>query len=371
MTADHSIGKGIIEQIIDGSITIDTIDEFESILKIFPESPEIRRLYADLLVGFRKIDTAVASYHRASEQFLEKSAIPQAIVASLLAWQQRKPSADQLKRFYHRMLESNRRVSPLCAFLADLSMSELLSLIVRMERIRLPPNRTFIWPGCRENSLYFIVHGSVTGKGCHDPSGVAGDPTVVRQYLEKDVIGDILPLDAPTYARKTLETLEQTELVRISKASLAAISNRFPSFAEKLSTLLRRQRVQNGRGNLNRRTCRRNIPVRIKLESPAPPDTIPSVIRGMVKDMSIDGISVVLDKDSASAAPPRLRGTVVNLHMNLPNESMTLTVRGRIVWDRKADCQTSSTVALGIQFLGLPPSLSGLLLVFADYFVRL
>jgi CRP-like cAMP-binding protein len=371
LTADHSIGKGIIKQIIDGTITIDSVDECESILTIFPDNPEIRQLYADLLVDFRKIDRAAASYHRASEQFLEKGAIPQAIVAILLAWQLRKPTAGQLKSFYHRLLESNQRASPLGAFLADLSRTELLSLIVRMERIQLPPNRTFISPGRPENSLYIIVHGSVASKGRHG-SGDVENPGAVRRFLDNDVFGDILPLETPTFGKKTVKTLEQTELIRISKESLAAISSRFPAFAEKLSTLLRRQRIQNGRGGLNRRTFRRDIPVRIKVESPVPPgETVPLMFRGKAKDMSIDGISIVLDRNSASAEQPPLTGKLVTVHMNLPNESMALAVRGRIVWDGAADRQTSSRPALGIQFLGLPPSLSGLLTVIADSFARL
>ena len=39
----------IAEQIVDGSITIKSIDEFKSILKIFPNDPALQKAYSNLL----------------------------------------------------------------------------------------------------------------------------------------------------------------------------------------------------------------------------------------------------------------------------------------------------------------------------------
>ncbi len=37
----------IAEHIVDGSITLDSTDEFKSILRIFPSDPALHRVFAD------------------------------------------------------------------------------------------------------------------------------------------------------------------------------------------------------------------------------------------------------------------------------------------------------------------------------------
>lgn len=39
----------IAKHIIDGTVTIDSVDEFQGMLQIFPNDPALRRSYADLL----------------------------------------------------------------------------------------------------------------------------------------------------------------------------------------------------------------------------------------------------------------------------------------------------------------------------------
>ncbi|MBW2406321.1 MAG: hypothetical protein JRF17_03045 [Deltaproteobacteria bacterium] len=37
----------VVNRIIDGSITIDSVEEFEDLLKAFPKDPRLRRVFAD------------------------------------------------------------------------------------------------------------------------------------------------------------------------------------------------------------------------------------------------------------------------------------------------------------------------------------
>ncbi len=48
----------VAEQIIDGSITINSIKEFKSILKIFPNDPALQKAYSDLLKKKKQPDEA-------------------------------------------------------------------------------------------------------------------------------------------------------------------------------------------------------------------------------------------------------------------------------------------------------------------------
>ena len=45
---------------------------------------------------------------------------------------------------------------------------------------------------------------------------------------------------------------------------------------------------------------------------------------------------------------------------------MTVSVTGKIVWNKEVAVGAEKTVALGIQYMNLTPKLSGLLVVFAD-----
>ena len=59
----------IAKHIIDGSITIDSISEFQGMLQIFPNDPALRRAYAALLARRQILASAAQSYHQASEQY--------------------------------------------------------------------------------------------------------------------------------------------------------------------------------------------------------------------------------------------------------------------------------------------------------------
>ena len=51
----------VAEQIIDGSITINSIDEFKSILKIFPNDPALQKAFSNLLNKEKRIEEAAKS----------------------------------------------------------------------------------------------------------------------------------------------------------------------------------------------------------------------------------------------------------------------------------------------------------------------
>ena len=57
----------IAKHIINGSITIDSVQEFQGVLQIFPNDPALHRAYADLLVrsclpGLKMADSCTNGY---------------------------------------------------------------------------------------------------------------------------------------------------------------------------------------------------------------------------------------------------------------------------------------------------------------------
>jgi len=77
----------IAKHIIDGSITIDSVKEFQGMLQIFPNGPALHRAYADLLVRKQLSEAAGQSYHQASELFAAAGLLLQAVVCQVLKWQ--------------------------------------------------------------------------------------------------------------------------------------------------------------------------------------------------------------------------------------------------------------------------------------------
>ena len=53
----------VAKHIIDGSITIDSVKEFQGMLQLFPNDPALHRAYGDLLVRKQLTEAAGASLH--------------------------------------------------------------------------------------------------------------------------------------------------------------------------------------------------------------------------------------------------------------------------------------------------------------------
>jgi tetratricopeptide (TPR) repeat protein len=81
---DHQYS--IMQRILDGTLTIESVEEFKEILDIYPDDPILRRKYADLLVERSQLDQAIAAFGLAAELFIDQGMNLQAIVAKILQW---------------------------------------------------------------------------------------------------------------------------------------------------------------------------------------------------------------------------------------------------------------------------------------------
>ena len=73
--------NSIVSRIIDGSVTIDSVIEFENLLKAFPNDPWLHRFFADLLERDKSFYAAADAYGTAAELFIEADMIMQAIAS--------------------------------------------------------------------------------------------------------------------------------------------------------------------------------------------------------------------------------------------------------------------------------------------------
>lgn len=362
---DHS---SIVHQIIDGSITIDSIGEFQSMLKIFPGNPYLHRALADLLVKRKSYAAAAEYFDRTAALFIESGMVLQAVVAKILQWQIVKPSFRSIKAFYHRLIEKNPRSTPLNMFFMEFSFREFVATLTRMERIVLPAGKMVKKFGDPETNLYMVVSGRLHRR-TYPSVQQSDEPLPVIENVEEEIFGDLFPLEKEHFSQSYTETATRVELVKITRENLLDISRHFPSIAAALGALFEHHRQSRPRPYVDRQAQRQTIPVRITLEVLEVDEATPLLkLNGYVRDLSISGACLLLDGNPLAIPSAQLIGKAVNMSISPPSEAMSLNVRGVIVWSQVVATENEDCRALGIRFNTMPPHLSGLLLVFADHF---
>ena len=151
----------IAEQIIDGSITIKSIEEFKSILKIFPNDAALQKAYSNLLQQKNQPDAAVKSYDRAAQLFIEAGKILQAIDSKMLQWKIKPPAPQEAQLFYSALRKGSYYESSLKTFFNRLTYPEMVSFVSKLIRTELSPGKMIKKAGEEEKDLYFVVSGNL------------------------------------------------------------------------------------------------------------------------------------------------------------------------------------------------------------------
>jgi hypothetical protein len=121
--------KSIPEHIIDGTIVIDSIEAFSSILKQFPNHPALLKKYADLLFRQELLDLAAKSYGEAARLYINSGHMLQAVVAQKQQWLIKPPSKKEIHLFLSTLKQGNFRSAPLEMLFNKLSPKEILAII--------------------------------------------------------------------------------------------------------------------------------------------------------------------------------------------------------------------------------------------------
>lgn len=371
--------KSIPEYIMDGSIGIDSIEAFSSILKQFPNHPGLLKKYADLLFRQNLLDLAAKSYGEAAQLFIESGSLLQTLVCKKLQWLIKPPPNKEIHQFLSVLDQAGFNETPLKLFFDKLSAKEKLAIISCFVRVRLIAGKTLRKAGHRETELYFVVSGTL--KDSVFPS-LETKETVYRKaniYLgADDFFGHIYPFKKNHSCTSDIETVTQVELVKISKENLTKLCRYYPNIEPALIQLFQ-VRSQPGEKNdptAIRQADRHQLPVKMVLEIP-PAGNIksPLMIEGYSSDISIGGICVVLNGKSKHV--PHLLDEMLKNHnknkvrISFPGDTMELRVAGDIVWHHQIHFNGNKTLAVGIQFEDDTPKMRGLLLMFAKSLGRI
>ena len=361
----------IAEQIIEGSITIKSIKEFGSILKIFPNDADLQKAYSDLLVKKNKPDNAIKSYDKAAKLFIDAGKILPAIDSKMLQWKIKPPSTREARSFYAILHNGNYNDTPLETFFQRLSYQEMLAIVSKMVRLKLSPGKMIKKIGDRENDLYFVVSGNLK-ETVFFPLGKKGG-TLYRKKAsflsENQFFGEIYPFKNNNTSKSYIETSTRAELVRITKSNLIRLCKKHPDIEMALIDLYNLRKTSGNGDALSkvRRIRRHQMPLKIDLCIYTDANQKePLVLDGYSRDISIGGCCVILDAKYKSIASIYKNIKAATIEMSLPNEELALKVSGKIVWSREFTRKKRKFVALGFQFKEMSPKFRGLFFMMAD-----
>ena len=355
--------------------TIDTLADCEKLLKRFPDDPVLQRAAAELMKKENLPDEAAVSYSKAASLFLKSGDLLPAIAAVINSWRLKLPSYQEAKLFLSAMRDPSFPDTPLKAFFKNLSNPEVFAVVKSLENIELPAQQLIQKVNDTQDTLYFIVSGSVK-EVCYQPVQV-NQETVYKQSIANlfadDSLGDLYPLKEEKVCGTYVETITPVELLKISKAALVQICKKYPNIEAGVQAInvFRSESKKEDLLKKNRKGLRHQLKKKLTIEIyPHSSDNFPIILEGYSTDISIGGTCVVLDsKDvSVTKSVASFAKTIKNsrVKISFPTEGLELRVTGKIAWTKEVVFPMEKTLALGIQFQDLSPKLRGMLFVFAD-----
>jgi CRP-like cAMP-binding protein len=378
--ADQKIpgDKSIPDHIIDGSIVIDSVEAFKSILKQYPQNASLLKAYSDFLSKKKLFDLAAKSYGEASNLFIKEGKILQAIVSKKLEWRIKPAGQKKTRLFLNALKTGKSKGIPLKDFFRRLNYAEMLAFISSLVHARLPAGSIIKKKGDDEDNLYFIVSGTIKDSlypSIDEKVQIHRPPNI---YLnENEFFGDIYPFNEDLKCKSDIETLTKVELIKLSKPKLIQLCKKFSNLELGVLDLcrIRMQSDKPGFSKQLRKEQRYDVPIDVNLELPprAASDT-PVLVEGFSSDISIGGICAILD--SSQADIDALVEAFENgsnsekVWVGFPAENMHIKVLGRIAWSHAVTLNGEKTLVLGIQFEEMSPRLRGMLFMFANSLQR-
>ena len=362
----------IAAQIVDGTIQIESIEEFENILKLFPDDPELQRVYSDLLLKRQMPEAAAQSYAKAAKLFIESGMMLQAIVAKSLQWKISTPSdLNEARYFFSVLKKGSYQQMPVNSFFNRISTPAMLAMFYNLVKVRLPAGTIVKKNGEGEKDLFFVVSGALR-ETIYQPVQAGREMLYKKVNLnlaESDFFGNVYPFDQEKLSQSYIEAITQVELVKISKAHLMKICRKYPDVEQSILDLIesRPDAGQEKTMLTERKGGRLHLPLNVSVHIDKDPSGgHPLVFNGHSRDISIGGICVAINELAEVTATFSKIIKNASVQVSLPSEAMALNVSGTIIWSREMQLDDEKAFLLGIQFKKMSPKLKGMMITFAD-----
>lgn len=368
----HAMKKTLPEHLVDGSMTIETLDASAAILREHPEQPELLKLHADLLAADHQHDAAAAHYARAADGFLAQGRAFQAWVAKALQWLLQRPRPDQLLDFHMAVDRAGQAGAPADLFVQGLTPPERMAVFARFQRVRVPGGRTLAKPGAVQNRLHFVVSGRLR-ESLYETVSQKPRPgrEPSRTLKEADAFGDVYPFSGNTRGRAHVETVTRCELLVMAKSHLVRVSRRFPGVESGLLRLcgIRASELEPRKSSAVRRGERYAVAAKLALAIlPSASGGPPLDLSGFCSDLSVSGVSFIPETNGSGPSAADLASEYMNraVRVTVPAGHLSLAIAGRIVRKRHVLFNGYRVTALGIRFAEMPPRLRGAFFAFVE-----
>jgi len=368
--------EDIVDHIIKKDIVLHSSEILHKLLKKYPDEPGLIRVQADQLKKNGLLNGAAGLYSKAASLFLAKDKIPAAIALKTMQWRINSPTKEDVKNFLANLKKPAGDDSPIKSFFSQLNIQEFFALFSQFKIIYLPSEYTVKKVGDLEDSLNFVISGSLKDSlydTIDSRDKVYREP--VLYFDENDYFGDIYPFDRDKKSNSYIETKSQVELLRISKEKLRKICTKYSKIEHGLLNLLKvrsKASLDNSRAKL-RDVRRIHLKMELGLEILLNGSQNTSIyLSGFSSDISIGGIRFVLDDiglDSFSEILSFENGMKdAKVQVNFPIEDLKVSIPGKIVWLSPVSHEGRKTIALGVEFDKMSPKLKGLLMMFFNSF---
>lgn len=357
----------IFEHLITGTRKLGSGDEFREALKNFPNDPWLYRLRGDFHKSNKSFIEAEKTYRKAYHLFMKQGQSLQGIAALLRAWSVFRPTPHDFRALHSQLRRQDVHTSAIAECFAKMSHRELSALLKKIVLIKYPIHTIVRKAGEVEDSLFVVVYGKLASTAPDDNGPQGGDSAVILK--ENEIFGDRQPCSAGKSTGNLVKTLTEVELLKISKPDLLTLCGENPDLQIGLKALLADQALaeEEKPGKFYRKTSRRELSITMHLEIFArEPGKYPIVVKCFTSDMSLGGVCVVVDPRYRDLPIEDMVNRKTRLSISLPDESISLTILGRLAWYKETDMDGEDTYSIGIQFNEMTPRLRGLLIIFAN-----
>jgi CRP-like cAMP-binding protein len=354
LSEEQQVLGGIAKRIIDGSVSIDDVEEFENLIKIFPDDPGVYRAFADLLAQKKYHEAAANAYDRASRLFIELGMMLQAIVAKILQWRIVQPSQKEARAFHAALVSGNFQESLLQTFIIRMAYPEMIAFMANLVRLRFPTGSIVKRFGDKESAMYLVVSGALKETTYESlPGGKRGGEQDSADLVENDFFGRVYPFEDDVPSSSQVETITRVELVKISRRRLRTICKKYAHIESLVNGLYgrRRESFEDKTSIRVRKTTRHQLPTKVRAKIfPEETDKSPLVVDGITEDISLGGACLVLGARYKTGISEAFVGKNVKIEMDLPEVNTSLNVLGTIVWSKEVSQSGETGTAVGIQF---------------------
>lgn len=360
----------ILDRFIRGVGPTTSPHDFFELLRRFPDEPALLRAVADWLLQNHKVSLAVKSYAKAAGRYLDDGKILQAISARLMLWHLVKPTDGDVRDFFLQLRKSSISKSRVSHFFLGLRYLEWVAVVSAMTLVRVRAGSKIIKFGAVEDDLFFIVSGTVQSTQFipmeAGGNAVSGETiTLVRD----DHFGYGFPFEKESISTSFVRAVTPVELIRIPKLRLAEIGHAHPGVTRAIEAFFGpdSQPANSNPEDTRRKAGRRKTRIKVIVEILSVRATrFPLLLEGNSLDLGIGGLCVILEIGQPEILLTDIIGSEVRISISLADQTVTMSVLGRIVWARSTVLEGKEWPILGIQFKELSPQTSGYLIAFAE-----